>query len=123
MISDIPLFTLFNFVIPDNQSYWEFSSFDVYLRLLKKGPVPMLAKYKLFDDSTILSSPATRITEVMYEDLARSYRFQPVDRTTSARVYDYFTDFSYLQSEEYQTYLSGKYGSDFTKTLLNAITE
>ncbi len=121
--SDMPKFSLFKFVIPDDKSYWEFTSYDIYLRLLRKGPLTAISKYNLFENPSLLATPSIHITETLCNSLTHTYNLQPIDRAISTHVYDYFTNFSYLQSEDYQTYLSTKYGTDFTEHVLKAITE
>ena len=119
----MPRFSIFKFVVPDDQSYWEFTSYDIYLRLLRKGPLPAISKYNLFENPSLLATPSIHITETLCNSLTHTYNLQPIDRAISTHVYDYFTNFSYLQSEDYQTYLSTKYGTDFTEHVLKAITE
>ena len=121
--SDMPIFSIFKFVVPDDQSYWEFKSNDIYVRLLRKGPLPDIAKYNLFEDPSVLATPSIHITETLYSVLDRTYSLQAIDRSRSTHIYDYFTDFSYLQSEEYKSYLTNKYSSYFTKALLEAINK
>ena len=96
------------------------SNYEIYSGLSNKITMFPLRSY-VFDTPTKLTQPAVDIMEVFYNQLSSSYQSVLVDRSSDSQIYEYFTDFSHIQSEEYREYLSNKYGQEFLEILTSSI--
>ena len=92
----------------------------LYAKLFKFLPLIELTKYDIDKDSTDLIDPALGILEIISNNLTTKYKLLLKDSKELSPMYHYFTDFSFLNSLEYQKYLFDKYGQDFIDTLLIA---
>ena len=107
-------------VIKDQDSFMGLSNDQIYSGLSMKLSSSILRKYSYSsrtNQGTIF--PDTSVIEAFINYLDRSYSTILIDRSSSTPIYEYFTDFSHLRSEDYIKELNGKYGKDFTQTLLS----
>lgn len=90
-------------------------------RVLPKIPEAAQRQYRPYVDDIILIAPVWGLVEELYLSLKKTYDKNFKDLSDSSRIYDYYTNFSHLQSEKYKKYLSDKYGEELVQALLYSL--
>ncbi len=103
-------------------SFLTLSNYEIYSGLSNKMSFFPIREYVL-DNPEQLAHPASNILESFYNDIFTTYKSSLIDRSSNSHIYNYFTDFSHLQFEEYRTYLSEKYSPDFLEILTSSVIE